>query len=548
MISPRASSARTRAGTTLKMLRATVGVSVRHLARIALLLVGVALHSVARAADPASGPITVSLHSESSDLSYDALARALTEELGESTVTADEGAAARGVLTVTYRPRTKELVVSYSHPARGTVTRVVPAPDRVNDVAELAALIAGNLIRDQAAEFLPRAKLIAPVPVTIANLPPATSVSPLETPPPDEPARASPVRWRANAALFYPLATNAHFPELETNLDINLLYGHIGSLDGLELGMVSRVDGDAQGLQASKLTNLVRGQVRAAQFSLLFNHGRSVDGVQVALVNRADQAMQGVQLGALNLAGSLSQGAQLAVSHSAGNLDGVQLGLINVAKRVRGVQIGLVNIADDVEGAPIGLVNVSKTGSVHPLAWSSNTTYANLGVKFAMRYTYTMLSGAMHHDGGHDLYGGGFTIGASIPVTKKITTEIDLQALHLFADSSCTTQSSAERSYYPVPEDPWPAVGPCTEQAAAVPAYGSGAPRPRPANEFTSATYRAYDQSLAKLRALIRFELYSHLSLFIGTGVTGRVTYPVVNGDTQVTFRLLSEFFGGVQL
>jgi hypothetical protein len=42
--------------------------------------------------------------------------------------------------------------------------------------------------------------------------------------------------------------------------------------------------------------------------------------------------------------------------------------------------------------------------------------------------------------------------------------------------------------------------------------------------------------------------LLPHLSLFAGTGVTGRVTYPVVNGDTEVRFRLLPEIFGGVQL
>jgi hypothetical protein len=214
------------------------------------------------------------------------------------------------------------------------------------------------------------------------------------------------------------------------------------------------------------------------------------------------------------------------------------------------MQIGLINIADDVDGAPIGLISVSKTGGVHPMAWSSNTTYANLGVKFATRYTYTMLSGAMHYDGSHDLYGAGFTIGGSIPVAKKITTELDLQALHLFADASCTWQATSGRTYYPQPADP-NAQGSCGEPPpVSVDGTGSSLPYqvPRSANEFTSATSRAYDQSLAKLRALLRFELYSHLSLFVGSGVTGQVTYPVVNGDTQVKFRLLSEFFGGVQL
>ena len=515
------------------------------LARIALVVGFLSSSVTARAADPAVSPIALVLHSESSELSFDTLAHAVSEELGAPSVAADspDSAAARGVLTITYRPRTKELVVSYSDRARGTVTRVVPAPERVAEVAGFAALVAGNLVRDQAAELLPAVPAVAPALQTTATA--APPVSPPEMAASEQPPKAPPpVHWRGNASLFYPLATNLDVPELETNFDFNLLYGHIGALNGLELGMVSTVSRDAQGVQVSGLTNLVGGQVRAGQFSSLFNRGRRVDGVQVALVNRSDEAMQGLQLGALNLAGSLSQGAQLGAFNSSGNFEGVQIGVINVGKRVRGMQVGLINVADDVDGAPIGLISVSKTGGVHPLAWSSTTTYANLAVKFATRYTYTMLGGAIHYDGGHDLYGAGFTIGGSIPVSQKIATEIDVQALHLFADASCTPQTTSSGAYYPQPEAR--AQGSCAAQTSAMSSTLYQAPRS--ANEFTSANSRAYDQSLAKLRALLRFEIYSHLSLFVGTGVTGQVTYPVVNGDTQVKFRLLPEFFGGVQL
>ncbi|HEY3255229.1 MAG TPA: hypothetical protein VGJ91_14820 [Polyangiaceae bacterium] len=508
------------------------------------MLAGISASSAARAADPGTRPIAVALHSESSELTLDALEHALTEELEMPTVAADSqaSAAARGVLTVTYRPLTKELVVSYSEAARGTLTRVVPAPERVTEVPGFAALVAGNLVRDQATELLHTepATAIAPIPLAQAEAPaPAPAVEAASTEVP------SPVHWRANASLFYPLATNADLPELSTNFDLNLLYGHIGALNGLELGTVSTVSGDAQGLQASVLTNLVGGQVRAAQFSLLYNRGRSVEGIQVALLNRSDEAMQGFQLGALNLAGSLSKGVQLSGLNSAGNFQGVQIGLVNLGKRVSGAQIGLINIADDVDGVPIGLISVSKTGGVHPVAWSSNTTYANLGVKFGTRYTYTMISGAMHSDGRHGLYGGGFTIGGSIPVAKRLTTEIDLQALHLFADAGCTWQAPAQSSY--------PAIEGASDQGSCVEHPTTTMPNngytiPGSGKGFTSATSRAYDQSLAKLRAMLRFELLSRLSLFVGTGVTGQVTYPVVGGDTQVKLRLLSEFFGGVQL
>jgi hypothetical protein len=543
------------------MQRVALGGGAKSLVKIAFLMAWSLTSSAARAADPAA-PIAVVLHSESPELTQDLLERALTEELGIAAVPANspESTAARGVLTVTYRPRTRELVVSYSEAARGTVTRVVPAPERVPEVSGLAALVAANLIRDQTAELLD-AETSAPV-AAIAAVPTPLAPTPLpvsktEVPPSEAPV---PVHWRGNAAFFYPLATNANVPELETNFDFNLLYGHIGALNGLGLGTVSTVSGNAQGLQVSAITNLVGGQVHAGQFSAIFNRGRSVEGVQVALMNRSDEAMQGLQLGALNLAGSLSKGLQLSALNVASNFEGVQIGLINVGKRVRGVQLGLINVSDDVDGVPIGLVSVSKSGGVHPVIWSSNTTYGNLGVKFGTRYTYTMLSGAMHSDGDHALYGGGFSIGASIPVAKRIATEIDVQALHLFADASCTQQSPTPgfgRAYYPQPAEP--ATGQtCAQQpTTSLSPMESLSPYTIPHDStagaatdapFTSANARRYDQSLAKLRALLRFELFPHLSLFVGTGVTGQVTYPVVSGDTVVTFRLLSELFGGVQL
>lgn len=538
------------------MQRLGFGVWARYLGRIALFLAGLCVTTAARAADPAAAPIAVILHSESAELSFDALTQALGEELKAPTVPGDASSneGTRGVLTVTYRPQTKELVVSYSDAIRGTVTRVVPAPEHEHEVAELAALVAGNLVRDQTAEFLPASA--APV----AALPASGTTSPSEIPPPDEPVTKPPIHRLGNAALFYPLATNMNEPELTTNFDFNLLYGHIGALEGLQIGTVSIVAGNVRGLQISALTNLVGEQVRAGQVSALFNHGQTVEGVQVALVNRADEAMQGVQIGALNLAGSLSRGLQLSATNIAGNFEGMQIGVINVAKRVRGVQLGLINVADDVDGVPIGLFSVSKNGGVHTVAWSSNTTYGNLGVKFATRHTYTMIAGAMHHDGAHNLLGAGFTIGVSIPVHRQISAEIDLQALHLFADAQCHQDIGAYSgsAFYPQSSENAPEAntpnGACFEDGsiavdpsgAASPAYVAYTMHRK--SSFTSASARAFDQSLAKLRATLRFEVLPQLSLFVGTGVTGRVTYPVLNQDTEVQFRLVPEIFGGVQL
>ena len=446
-------------------------------------------------------PVTIVLHSESSELTLESVRQAVSDELGIETVFANskESIGSRGVLTITYRPLTKELAITYSDTARGTVTRIVPAPERSADVPSFAALVAGNLVRDQAAELLPAT---APVPVPAA----APLAAPVAAAAPSAPAQAQPREFLGNAALFFPLATNMNYPEVYTHFDLNLLYGHIGRLSGLELGMLSTVSGDAQGVQASVLANLVGGQVKAGQFSFVFNRGRSLEGVQLAFVNRADEAMQGVQLGALNSSGSPSRGLQVSALNLAGDFTGLQVGLLNIGQKVRGVQLGLVNVADDVDGVPIGLVSVSREGGVHPVVWISNTTYGNVGIKFATRYTYTMLSGAVHSDGDRGLYGGGFLLGGIIPVAQRIATDIDVGALHLFANTAC-----------------------CRDR-------------------FTGAVARAHDETLGKVRASLRFELLRHFSLVAGAGVTGKVSYPLRNGDTEVRFTLLPEFFAGVQL
>ena len=448
-------------------------------------------------------PVNVVLHTDSNEVTLESVRQAVSEELGVEALTGNstESFGSRGVLTVTYRPATQELAITYSDAARGTVTRIVPAPEHAADVPGLAALVAGNLVRDQAAQLLP-----SPAPTPAPEPPETPVVAPTALPAPSRPAPAAPVEWLGNAALFFPLASNMNHPEVYTHFDLNLLYGHIGRLNGLEVGMLSTVSGDVQGLQASLLGNLVGGHVRAGQFSFVFNRGRSLEGMQVAFVNRADEAMQGLQLGAFNAAGSSSTGLQVSALNVAGNFTGLQLGLLNIGQKVKGVQLGLVNIADDLDGVPIGLVSVSREGGVHPVAWTSNSTYGNVGVKFATRYTYTMLSGAVHSDGERGLYGGGFLIGGTIPVAKHIATDIDVGALHLFANTPC-----------------------CRDR-------------------FTGAIARAHDETLGKVRASLRFELLRHFSLFAGAGVTGQVTYPLRGGDTEVRFKLVPEFFGGVQL
>jgi hypothetical protein len=495
----------------------------------------------------ARGPFLLRLYSDSDAPSNAELTRALALELdAEMLAPHDPGAGQAGSqITISYSKARGELAVTYFHPVRGTLTRLVPAPSSSDGVASTAALLAGNLVRNEAEELLgPPPAATSPTvpsgPARVATSPPAAE----ERRPPAATTEDAPPERLANASFFYPLAANYSQPNLRTHLDLNLIYGHIGALDGLELGTINVVDGSVRGAQIALVANIAAARVEGIELALLFNHASStVSGLQIGgAFNRARGYVQGLQATAganiaegsvlggqasvfgFNYAKGAVDGLQLAplanltVGHvsglqvafglnRAGDVSGAQIGLVNIGRNVRGAQIGLLNFADDVDGVPIGLVSVTRSGGVHPSIWSSNTTYGNFGLKFATRYTYTMLSAGVHQTGDALLAGPGFTIGGSVPVLPKTSVEIDVQALHLFANTAC-----CERYFF-------------------------------------GAAPRAKDWSLGKLRALARYAFLPHLSAFAGTGLTGRVRYPLDDdGDTDVNVDFGSEVFGGIQL
>jgi hypothetical protein len=424
--------------------------------------------AAAAAADPASDPapsarsndarpVVVIVHADAQELSASRVRDAVAAEIGAPALAPDDpaSAGARGTLTVTLHADTRELAVTYYDEVRGTVSRVIPAPDKPGDAPGAAALLAGNLIRNEAQDLLGPPQPAAPPPPAPAPAPPA------------------PPEALANAGVFYPLAVNYGHPDLRTHFDLNLIYGRIGALDGLEIGTVSVVGGDVAGAQIALGANVAQGHAEGLQLALAFNDAAETTGVQA---------------GAINVGGDAT---------------GAQIGLVNIARHVKGLQLGLFNYADDVDGIPVGLVSVTRTGGVHPTAWASNTSYANVGLKFATKYTYTMLSGSWQPDNGHDLFGPGFTLGVHVPVMTRLSANFDLGATHLFGGKLCCGDGSA---------------------------------------------LRQNDLTLAKLRAMINVSLAEHLSLYAGAGVTATVRYPLdAGGQTSATAHLGPEYFGGVE-
>jgi hypothetical protein len=304
-------------------------------------------------------------------------------------------------------------------------------------------------------------------------------------------------------ALIHPISTNMAIPELRTNVGIGIILDRVGYIDGLQVGLVNSVthdlrglqvgaaslaeggtdgaqmggvfaftDGPLQGVQIAGLlswsgsslsglqiagaANQASQQVHGAQLSLGANltYG-DVEGVQIGAVNvgkvrgfqlglvsvnytRGD--VEGVQIGAVNV-GKI-RGLQLGLVNVSADTRGTQIGIINVARRSDGLQIGVINVTDNLRGESLGIASIPRLGGVHLVVWGSNSLSYNLGVEFASKFTYSVVSAAVHRDGKDTIFGGGLTLGIRVPLLPSLVDGFkigsDIGGYRLFRDTSPT--------------------------------------------------------------------------------------------------------------
>lgn len=411
------------------------------------------------AAEPAT-PLVVRIESSSPSVGSAEFLAALFRTLRRPLVASDApSGSADAELSIRYDAAQRELVVTCYDRRRGSVTRVVEPPLEAAAVPETAALLAENLCTTQVEAPLEAATPLAPAPapVVVPIFVPVAAPRAPSPPPPPRPHRI------ATAGLFFPVATNYREPTVRTHLQFNLVYGQVGQLDGFSLGVVNAVEDSARGFNLALLANYAGGRASGLHGAGVLNSAKSLeDGAMLSLVvNHSSGAVRGGQgsfgmnfggavrgvqaAGLMNLASGSVEGGQLAlVSNVARDLDGVQLGLVNVARRVRGVQLGLVNVADDIDGVPIGLVNVRRSGGVRVLAWGGYTAHANLGLKFATRYTYSMLTFGYRREDDVNAFGPGFVFGVRVPVASDVSVAFDVGGDYLLGARLCCYESRTE--------------------------------------------------------------------------------------------------------
>lgn len=237
---------------------------------------------------------------------------------------------------------------------------------------------------------------------------------------------------------------------------MNLIANYVGGdMKGAQMAYIMNyVRGDARYLQLSAVFNITRGSMGGTQLAAVFNYtGKEYRGVQASSVfNYAGESFTGLQMSVVNISGPL-KGLQLGIVDVAGEVRGSQIGIINVAGDLKGTQVGLVNaagdvgrghfqlglvnVADEMNGVPLGLVNLSRNGGVDLVAWGSNLTAANAGVRFRSGSVYTMFSaGWMNLEGDEALDASqSWAFHAGYRIRGKILSMIDPEIVYIDVDA-----------------------------------------------------------------------------------------------------------------
>jgi len=322
-------------------------------------------------------------------------------------------------LTVTAHAN-QTVTVSYRTNTGMTRARSIGVPADGARGAEVIALLAGNLSRDEAAELL--AGLVArgtpptepapaageaPAPATeeSASEPAAPTASTAATRPPPSATRAGPSAPpplldtpfpAINLSLVAPVTLYQSSKKRIFAGELGLFYSHVGELHGVGLNLfVLHTESDVRGMSYATLYNYTGGAVRGLTLSAIANRRHQLRGVELSgMLNLGSGDAQGFAAaglanlnlrhrfegaqaaGLINWAGGFEglqaaglvswsddfQGLQASgVFNRASRVTGVQAaGVTNVADSISGLQLGVVNVAGDVHGLQLGVVNVAK--------------------------------------------------------------------------------------------------------------------------------------------------------------------------------------------
>ncbi|WP_437805492.1 LA_2272 family surface repeat-containing protein [Sorangium sp. So ce1078] len=362
----------------------------------------VAAHpAAALAEEPSAAGVDLVVDGAPWTLDPDAVRAAIARELGAGVALARAATAGRPTLVLRGEPDGR-VTLSYSAADDRRIERTIDVPQDPDRAAEAIALLAGNLVRNEAAELAaafgkrppeapppaqpePAARP-APSPAGGNAAPPraarpAQATRAARSAPPEPPPCALPgAKTVVLGADVFPFVgtSTVDGTNVVRRYSLNLVAGYTAGITGLELGAgVNIASSFMCGAQFSAGANLALGPARGAQISAGLNVARALSGAQVGSINVAAGPVSGAQGGVLNIAAGAMDGAQLgAINFAAGAAVDLQIGLANAAvSDATDVQVGLVNLGvGEATDAQIGLVNVAAGKST-----GTQVSLANIG-------------------------------------------------------------------------------------------------------------------------------------------------------------------------
>jgi hypothetical protein len=362
-------------------------------------------------------------------LDVEVLRRTLETDVGVAVKVSKEGTSP-GIVVRRRDDGTVGILVRTGH--AGGAERTISLPKDRSLAAEIAALAASNLLRDEAGEILAALAPIEPARPPEPPAPPARDTSPSSALPPPRPMSpcldSTTVPTVPIGADFAPFVGSSSVqPNRVRWVSLNLLGGYARGLRALEMAAGVNVEAEFMcGVQFAGLANIVLGPARGAQFGPVAVVSGDVQGLQAGVGNLAGDSLAGAQVGSFNITAGAVSGAQIgAFNIGLSSVRGAQIGAVNVAVGdAQGVQIGAINYADRAT-APIGAVSIVRHGRTNLEASATESGLTTASV----RHGGTIV---------HNLYGVGYRlgkeawwslelgIGVHVPLAARLAMDIDL--------------------------------------------------------------------------------------------------------------------------
>jgi hypothetical protein len=355
-------------------------------------------------ASRASSPVTLVVQlPPGSPIDEHRLQSAIARELG--VIVVGEPGATGGTLVV--RQQGEAVAVSFDGPPGRHDGRTIPLEGDASRAEQDIALVAGNVARDQAAEFLTPAQ---PTP------PPSPAAAPVRRTAPAAPLSAC-ARIRTSRLARTPLGVD-FVPAAGTSS-----FDRGSSIRAVSIGALGAVSSGIDGAAVSGLVNVDAGPVCGVEVAGLVNVAAGVEGVQMGgIVDVASGDSAGVQAGLVNVAKGRLRGLQLGLVGVANDAN-VQLGLVSVANDTN-TQVGLVNVASDAD-VQVGLVNVDLHGRLRLDAWAKPEAGTLLaGIKHGPPHFHSIYALEMNAVTGRPWAAIG--LGAHITPAERLYVDVDL--------------------------------------------------------------------------------------------------------------------------